>query len=227
MRNLIIFLFVAMMSNFNAQEFIEVSNDTTIKSFQEFDEIVLPRNFKGEYRKALHRVRKVYPLALHAAYVIDSLENDLSLTTKKRVQNKASKELHKSLKADFKFVVKDMYTSEGIVLSKLIYRETGMTVEEIISKYRGESQAGFYNIMASLFDQDLNSTYNPDGEDFILECVIRDIESGKIDFDNSFNKVSKEAYKEHQKNIKLRKKKARKQKRADKKKKHKDIEVTT
>jgi hypothetical protein len=187
--------------------------DTSILRIQEFEEMQLPRNYKSAYRTALRRVRKVYPLALHAAYIVDSLDAEIEKLDKKRLQKKVSREAHKELKDDFKFLLKDMYVSEGIVLSKLIYRETGMTVEEIITKYRSGAQAGFYSAMASLFDQELSAKYDPDGEDFILECVIRDIESGKVQFDNSFQKLEKEEFKERKKEYRKRVRENRKEKR--------------
>ena len=178
--------------------------DTSIVRLQEYDEIQLPRNYKSAYRTALRRVRKAYPLALHAAYIVDSLDAEIEKLDKKRLQKKISREAHKELKGDFKFLLKDLYVSEGIVLSKLIYRETGMTVEEIITKYRSGVQASFYSSMASLFDQELSSTYDPEGEDFILECVIRDIESGKVQFDNTFEKLEKEEFKTRKKEYRKR-----------------------
>lgn len=187
--------------------------DTSIVRIQEYDEIQLPRNYKSAYRTALRRVRKVYPLALHAAYIVDSLDAEIEKLDKKRLQKKVSREAHKELKGDFKFLLKDMYVSEGVVLSKLIYRETGMTVEEIITKYRNGTQASFYSAMASLFDQELSATYDPDGEDFILECVIRDIESGKVQFDNTFDKLEKEEFKERKKEYRKRVRESRKEKR--------------
>jgi len=198
----------------HGQELALTQGDTSIHRIQEFEEIELPRNYKSAYRTALRRVRKVYPLALHAAYVVDSLDAEIEKLDKKRHQKKVSREAHKELKGDFKFLLKDLYVSDGIVLSKLIYRETGMSVEEIITKYRSGVQASFYTSMASLFDQELSATYDPDGEDFILECVIRDIESGKVQFDNTFEKLEKEEFKsrkkEYKKRVKTRKKEKRK-----------------
>ena len=185
--------------------------DTSIVRIQEYEEIKLPRNYKSAYKTALRRVRKVYPLALHAAAIIDSLNQEIEKQDKKRLQKKVTRDTHKELKEDFKFLLKDMYVSEGVVLSKLIYRETGMTVEEIITTYRNGTQASFYAAMASLFDQELNATYDPEGEDFILECVIRDIESGKIDFENSFEKLDKETFKARKKEYKNRVKKRKKE----------------
>lgn len=188
-------------------------DDTSVVWIQEFDEIELPKNYKSAYRTALRRIRKVYPLALHAAHIVDSLEQELAQIEKKRLQNKMTRDTHKGLKADFKFLMKELYVAEGVVLTKLIHRETGMTVREIIEKYRGGAQASLYSGMAGLFDQELDSKYDPDGEDFILECVIRDIQSGKVKFDNSFVIVDKEHYKQDRKEYNARVKENKKQKR--------------
>jgi hypothetical protein len=202
------FFFILLCTTFSTlgQQTSVLVEDTAIVHLQEYDEIQLPRNYKSAYRTALRRVRKVYPLALHAAYIVDSLDTEIEKLDKKRLQKKVSREAHKELKGDFKFLLKDLYVSEGVVLSKLIYRETGMTVEEIITKYRNGTQASFYTAMASLFDQELSAKYDPDGEDFILECVIRDIESGKVKFDNTFQKLEKEEFKSRKKEYRKRKK---------------------
>lgn len=213
MKSCFFFIFLCTSFILFGQQPPDSKVDTSIVHFQEYDEIQLPRNYKSAYRTALRRVRKVYPLALHAAYIVDSLDAEIEKLDKKRQQKKVSREAHKELKGDFKFLLKDMYVSEGIVLSKLIYRETGMTVEEIITKYRNGAQASFYTAMASLFDQELASTYDPDGEDFILECVIRDIESGKVKFDNTFHKLEKEEFIERKKEYRKRVKENRKVKR--------------
>jgi hypothetical protein len=188
-------------------------DDTNVVFLQNFDEIKLPKNYKSEYRTALRRVRKVYPLALYAAHIVDSLENELQQLEKKRQQNKVTRTVHKELKADFKFLLKELYVQEGLVLTKLIHRETGMTVREIVEKYRGGAQASLYSGMAQLFDQELDAKYDPEGEDFILECVIRDIQTGKVKFENTFQTVDKEHYKADRKEYNARVKENKKQKR--------------
>lgn len=200
------FFFILLCTTFSTlgQQTNVLVEDTAIVHLQEYDEIQLPRNYKSAYRTALRRVRKVYPLALHAAYIVDSLDAEIEKLDKKRLQKKVSREAHKELKGDFKFLLKDLYVSEGVVLSKLIYRETGMTVEEIITKYRNGTQASFYTAMASLFDQELSAKYDPEGEDFILECVIRDIQSGKVQFDNTFQRLEKKEFKSRKKEYRKR-----------------------
>lgn len=181
-------------------------NDSVIKRLQVYDEFDLPSDFKSQYRNALRRVRKVYPLALEAARVIDSLDNELANIDKGRKQRKLMRNTKKELKQDFKYLLKDLYISEGKVLTKLIYRETGMTATEIISKYKNGLEASLYSGMAGMFDQDLDAVYYPNTEDFVIECVINDIQSGKVAFDPHFKIVSKEEFKESKKEDKKNKK---------------------
>lgn len=199
-----------------------VASDSSIVMYQEYESFTIPKNYHFEYKRALNRVRKVYPLALHAAFIIDSLEQVLAEEEKNRKKKKIAKETHKDLKDDFKFVLKDLYISEGVVLSKLIYRETGMTVAEIIEKYKSGLQSTLYSSLASFFEQDLDAKYDPDGEDFVLECVIRDIHAGKVDFDDHFNTMSKSEYKEKSKARKARVKSNKKAIKELKKKKRKE-----
>jgi hypothetical protein len=190
------------------------ASDSSVKRIQEFDQIDLPTNYREQYKIALRKIRKVYPLALHAAKVIDSLEREIETVDKKRKKKKVARKTHRSLKNDFKFLLKELYVSEGVILTKLIYRETGMTVEEIIQKYKGNFQASVYNGMASLFDQRLDAKYHPEKEDFILECVIRDIKAGKVNFDPSFKIVGRDHFKKDRKEyLEMRRETRREQRR--------------
>lgn len=184
--------------------------DTLIEKIQVFKAIDLPSDFNQQYRNALRRVRRVYPLALEAARIVDSLDRELAHLDKNREERKLLRQTHRNLKHDFKFLLKDLYISEGKVLIKLIYRETGMTVAEIISKYKSGFQSSIYSGIAGVFEQDLDSKYYPKTEDFILECVVQDIINGKVEFDSSFEILDKEEYQ-------MNKKEYRKQKRKNKK----------
>lgn len=202
--------------------FAQFETDTLIKMEHTFQEVKIPKDYNYQYRVTLRRVRRVYPLALFAAQLIDSLEAELDNTKANRKKRRITNHTHRDLKEEFKYIVKDLYVSEGIILSKLIYKETGMTVEEIITKYKGGFHATLYNGIGALFDQELDAKYDPEGEDFILACVLQDIENNLIPFDFTIDKVTKEDYKQDQAESRARKKVRRKEKRK-KKKNEKDV----
>lgn len=200
--------------------------DSSINRLQVYDGFDLPSNFSQKYRIALRRVRKVYPLALYASKVVDSLDYLLLHTEKNRKKRKVARQTQKELKSEFKFLLKDLYISEGKVLTKLIYRETGMTVDEIISKYKNGFSASLYSGLASLFHQDLNMVYKPNTEDFVIECVVQDIKSGKVAFDPTFKTMDREEYKKsmkiYRKDKRATKKALRKYRRKKRKEKRKN-----
>lgn len=209
-KGLTLLFFTFMLSGFamsQTENEDSTYTDSIIRRLQVYESFDIPRDFKDQYRNALRRVRRVYPLALEAARVIDSLDLELEGIDKNRKHNRMMRKAHKSLKNDFKFLLKDLYVSEGIVLTKLIYRETGMTVTEIIKKYKSGMQASIYNGLAGFFDQDLDAAYYPNTDDFVIECVVNDIIAGKVDFDPTFDILSKAEYKIEKKKYKKRKKK--------------------
>lgn len=186
---------------------------------QTYDNLPVVQNFKGKYRIALRKVRKVYPLALRAAELMDSLDMVMEETPRRGKQKKAARQTSKELKEDFKFLIKDLYISEGQILTKLIYRETGLTVKDIIKTYKNGFEASFYSSMGKLFEQDLEATYNPetDPEDFILECVILDIQNGVVEFDDSVPTMDRAEFKEKKKEARQNKRKNKKKAKAVKK----------
>lgn len=159
-------------------------------------EMRVDKNFNSKYKRQLHLLKRTYPMALKAKSLIDEYEADLADLDKKRQKKKYGKEAHADLKDEFVFNIRDLYNSEGDLLMKLVYRETGMTVNEIIKRYRGGLQNTLYTGIAKLWGQNLNATYDPTGDDWITEVVIQDIESGRIPFDKEMKKMDKSAYKE-------------------------------
>jgi len=204
-----------------------VHQNDSIPQFVSSTVVVHDKEFLRLYRLYKPRVVKVYPYALYAADLLDQMNNNLASIKKRRKRNKFSKKSYQKLKKEFKYVILNMYTTEGQVLMKLISRETGMTVYEIITKYRGRKDAAMFNLMGKMFEQDIKTAYNRKKE-YVLEAIIRDIESGKIKFDDTVVKIDKEEHKnkkkvskanskKNHKKAKALRKKNKKQKKANKK----------
>ena len=190
--------------------------NTTIKE-QDIKEMKVERNYSSKYKRQLDLLEKTYPMALKAKELIDEYEKDLSDLNKKRLQRKYSKKMYKKLKSDFTYSIRDLYQSEGAILMKLVHRETGMTVNQILKKYRNQFQTSFYRGVASIFGQNLNATYDANGDDWITESVINDIESGKISFNKNMITIDKAEYKQSMAEYKDGRKKYRKSKRKKRK----------
>lgn len=172
---------------------------------------------KNAYKRELERVRKIYPYALHAAELLDKFDEELGIINSKRKKRKYSKQAHEMLKTDFNYVIRDLYRSEGVLLMKLIHRETGLTATEIIKKYRGKLNAGLYDQLGKIWDQDLDVKYDPEGKDWLTERIILEIENDLVEFIPEAKMVTKEEYKENMKEYRHDKKEYKKEKRKKKK----------
>ena len=108
-----------------------------------------------------------------------SLVNDTLMKLRTDRERRAYiKEFEKSIFAEFEGDVRKMTITQGEILLKLIDRETKNTSYEIIKEYRGGFTAAFWQGVARIFGTNLKATYDPFGEDAVMEIIIRDIEGG-------------------------------------------------
>jgi hypothetical protein len=134
-----------------------------------------------KYDHLLRIVKKVYPLAKLAgkrmeeyAAAVDSLRpgqvEDFILEVEDEVQNKYGADLRK---LGFK---------EGIVLLKLLDRQTSMTAYTILKELKNGFSAMIWQGVAGLFDYNLKDGFNPYGvqEDQWIEEICQGIDSGRI-----------------------------------------------
>ncbi|MDD2982376.1 MAG: DUF4294 domain-containing protein [Crocinitomicaceae bacterium] len=190
----------------------------TLQAVKLLDEIRIYKD-QNAYRRELARVRKIYPYALHAAELLDQFDAELGTINSKRKKKKFSKESHQVLKNDYNYVLRDMYRSEGVLLMKLIHRETGLTAAEIIKKYRGKFSASMYKNLGKIWEQDLSVRYDPTGVDKLTESIVLEIENELIEFDRQAKILEKEEFKENMKEYRNRVKDSRKRSKEIKKEK--------
>ena len=179
------------------------------ETVKELDEAVIDPDFQNKYNATLRRMRRVYPLALEAARIVKELDAELAQVDSKRKKRKITKVYSKELKESYLYAIKDLYIEEGVLLMKLVHRETNKTVTEIIASYRGKIKSEFYDQIGKIWKQDLDAKYDAKKE-WITEMIIRQINSNEISFDFTLKKPSKEEYKNAMKVYRADKKIARK-----------------
>lgn len=215
MRIFIIISFLFISGSILSQEIV-----ADIKQ-QQLPEMRADKDFARKYRRQLQLLIRTYPMALKAKELIDEYNGDLSEIEKKRKKKKYGREAHRDLKEEFTYNILDLYHSEGDLLMKLVHRETGMTVREIVEKYKGNFSSDIYNAMGKMWDHDLNAKYDPKSttsDDWVTEYVIQDIQAGRIDFDLEMHKMSKAEYKESMEEYKKGRKRTKKRMKENKKK---------
>lgn len=136
------------------------------------------KDWKKYYRTVWYFAR-VYPYALASGDLLHAVDSTLEAghygrMKRDRFISKVQTELFKSLEG----TVRNMSINQGAVLLKLIDRETGLSSYEIIKEYKSGVAAGFWQGIASLFDNNLKAQYDPDGADRELEELVQMWEAG-------------------------------------------------
>lgn len=132
------------------------------------------REAKRRYYILKRKVYKVYPYVVVAGNKRDSLNIELSKITSKRKKKKKVKEFQKYIEENFEEKLVKLTHSEGQILSKLLYRETGVTTYELISTYRSSWRAFWWNALANINDISLKTPYDPETieEDKLIENIL-------------------------------------------------------
>ena len=133
-----------------------------------------------KYQRMVAAVKKVYPLAIEAAKRMEDLDERLAEFERRKDQKSYTKALEDALKEEISPMLWKMTRFEGMVLLKLIDRETNHSVFNIIKDIRSGFTANFYQMLARLFGNNLKLHYDPKGEDAMLEQIVLYYKAGLL-----------------------------------------------
>ncbi|NOY49736.1 MAG: DUF4294 domain-containing protein [Chlorobi bacterium] len=141
-----------------------------------------PKSKRGKKRlsRYVRNVKKVLPYAKLAGQKLNEYEQILKNAENDKQRRKIMKQAEKEISDEYGGQLKDLTFSQGLILIKLIDRETGNTSYALVQELRGKFTAFFYQAFARLWGYNLKSTYDPEGEDRQLEVIVRLIELGKL-----------------------------------------------
>ena len=134
-----------------------------------------------KYQKLVYRVRKVYPYAKLASNKLDEYRRILDTISTNKRKRQFIRKAQKELEAQFGEEIKNLSFSQGKILIKLIYRQTGSSTYDVVKELRGGFNAFFWQSAAGLFGYDLKTPYDPkNDEDQMIEKIIQLIDAGKL-----------------------------------------------
>ncbi|MCB9185405.1 MAG: DUF4294 domain-containing protein [Flavobacteriales bacterium] len=133
------------------------------------------RKAEKKYRRLVYHVKKAYPYAKLAGDRMREIEEEVKDMTP-RQRKKRMKDLEKEIKRDYEGELMKLSFTQGRILIKLLDRETGSISYDIIKEFRGGFTAWFFQGIAKMFDYDLKSKYDPEGEDELIEEIVQKIE---------------------------------------------------
>lgn len=133
-----------------------------------------------KWERLKKKVKKVYPYAQLARLKMEVLEKEIEGLDKRKDQKQYIKKAEKELFAEFEGEIKDMTVSEGVILIKLIDRETGDSSFDLVKDLKGSFNAFMWQSVARIFGHNLKSKYDPKGEDMMIEEIVLMIQRGDL-----------------------------------------------
>ncbi len=130
--------------------------------------------------KLIRNVKRVYPYAKIAGIKLRQYNDTLLQAETKRERRRIMKMVEDEIKEKYGDELRRLTISQGKILIKLIDRETGDTSFELVQELRGNLMAFFWQTFARVFGYNLKTRYDPEGEDRIIEVIIKMIENGQI-----------------------------------------------
>jgi hypothetical protein len=130
---------------------------------------------KLRYFTIKRKTLKVYPYAILASERLGKLNERLKLISSRSGKKKYTRLVEKYIEKELSAQLKKLTKTEGQILIKLVFRETGETVYDLVKKLRNSLRAFSYNSLAKLFDISIKTEYDPinNEEDAIIEDVLK------------------------------------------------------
>lgn len=166
---------------------LTIINGDTLPTFN-FKTVTInaAKNYSNRERRKYGRLKryvvKVYPYAEMAGEMLQHFDDTLKSIKSETKKNKYIKRVEKELKEEFEGELKKLTIKQGIILVKLIDRQTGTTSYDLIKSLRGSFTAFFWQSLARLFGSNLKLEYEPYGEDRDIEEIVQQLENGEIPY---------------------------------------------
>lgn len=164
------------------QEMIILEGDSIFRSSIELDEVYIfgklrfdSYNDKLRYYILRRKTLKVYPYAKLASERFIELNNRLGQIKSTRARKNYTKIVQRYIEEEFSAELKKLTRTEGQILVKLIYRQTGITAFDLVKELRSGWRAFWYQTTARMFDISIKEEFHPESvhEDYLIEDILQ------------------------------------------------------
>ncbi|MCX2720188.1 DUF4294 domain-containing protein [Lentiprolixibacter aurantiacus] len=164
------------------ERLIIVEGDSIFRTSIALDEVYLFSKLEfGSYQEKLRyyilrrKTLKVYPYAKLASERLVSLNERLENINSKRKRKKYTRLVQKYIEGEFSEELKKLTRTEGQILVKLIYRQTGTTAFDLVKELRSGWRAFWYNTTAKMFKINIKEEFHPElvEEDYLIEDILQ------------------------------------------------------
>lgn len=162
--------------------FYMIQDDSIAVDAVNLDEVLLlgPFKFKNRTERRTYlilqrKTKKVWPYAVLASERLTQLNERLNSIESKSKQRKYTRIVQNYIEDEFTEELKKLTKTEGQILVKLMYRQTGETTFDVVKELKSGWKAFWYNTTASLFNISLKETFDPLNvkEDYYIEHILR------------------------------------------------------
>lgn len=175
----------------NHQKYILLQQDSLVVDEIKLDEVVVFQRLKFDSKEDMRsyfilrrKTRKVWPYAVLAAERLEDLTERLSTLNSKSKKRKYTKRIQNYIEEKFTEQLKKLTKTEGQILVKLMYRQTGITTFDLVKDLKSGWRAFWYNTTASLFNISLKEEFKPLEvyQDYLIEDILqRSFNDGVLD----------------------------------------------
>ena len=164
------------------REYYFIAGDSVATDAVYLDEVVLLGRLRfnndlarRRYLILRRKTRKVYPYAKLAADRFIALNQRLDSMETNGDRRRYMRIIQRYVEDEFGDQLKKLSRTEGQILVKLIYRQTGITTFDLVKEYRNGWKAFWLNTTASLFDISLKEKFDPENveEDYLIEDILQ------------------------------------------------------
>ena len=166
---------------------IEENGDTTLIVYLPEVDIDLMQRYlqitdTRQGRRLASNVKKVFPYAKLAGAKMQEYDSILAHVSDKSERNRLMKQAEKEITDQYTEELKNLTVTQGLILVRLIDRETGSTSYQVVQELRGKVRAFFYQGFARLWGYNLKTEYDPHNnpEDDQIETIMTLLERGVI-----------------------------------------------
>ena len=144
-----------------------------------------PMKFKSErerqqYNRLVNNIKRVLPLARKANMMLTETFEVLETLPTKEAKDAHIKAVERDIKAQYTPEMKKLTYSQGKLIIQLVDRECNQQAFEIVQAFLGPARAAFYQVFAWTFHASLKKEYDPNGDDRLIERIVRQIETGQL-----------------------------------------------
>ena len=166
---------------------IDENGDTTLIVFLPEVNIDLMQRYlqiteTNKGRRLANNVKTVYPYAKLAGAKMQEYDSILAHVSDKSERSRLMRQAEKEISDQYTAELKNLTITQGLILVRLIDRETGNTSYQVVQELRGKVRAFFYQGFARLWGYNLKTEYDPHNnpEDDEIETIMTLLERGVI-----------------------------------------------